>query len=86
LNPDHGVRALSAGSESAASKNAYDQFIFYQLRKGAFTGNLIHYLLEHIDFTQPASWSFTINKALQRMSPGLEETHGEGKSTNAAKD
>ena len=78
LNPDHGVRALSAGSESAASKNAYDQFIFYQLRKGAFTGNLIHYLLEHIDFTQPASWSFTINKALQRMSPGLEETHGEG--------
>jgi exodeoxyribonuclease V beta subunit len=78
LNPDHGVRASSAGSESAASKNAYDQFIFYQLRKGAFTGNLIHYLLEHIDFTQPASWSFTINKALQRMSPGLEETHGEG--------
>jgi exodeoxyribonuclease V beta subunit len=78
LNPDHGVRALSAGSESAASKNAYDHFIFYQLRKGAFTGNLIHYLLEHIDFTQPATWSFTINKALQRMSPGLEETHGEG--------
>jgi exodeoxyribonuclease V beta subunit len=78
LNPEHGVRALSAGSDSAASKNAYDQFIFYQLRKGAFTGNLIHYLLEHIDFTQSATWSFTINKALQRMSPGLEETHGEG--------
>jgi exodeoxyribonuclease V beta subunit len=78
LNPEHGARALSAGSESAASKNAYDQFIFYQLRKGAFTGNLIHYLLEHIDFTKPTTWSFTINKALQRMSPGLEETHGEG--------
>lgn len=78
LNPEHGIRPLSVDSESAASKNAYDQFIFYQLRKGAFTGNLIHYLLEHIDFTQPATWSFTINKALQRMSPGLEETHGEG--------
>ncbi|MEI6581964.1 MAG: UvrD-helicase domain-containing protein [Chitinophagia bacterium] len=78
LNPEHGARPISADGESAASKNAYDQFIFYQLRKGAFTGNLIHYLLEHIDFTKPGTWSFTINKALQRMSPGLEETHGEG--------
>jgi exodeoxyribonuclease V beta subunit len=78
LSPDHGTRPPSTESETASPKSVYDQFIYYQLRKGAFTGNLIHYLLEHIDFTQPESWSFTINKALQRMSPGLEETHGEG--------
>lgn len=78
LSPDHGIRPPSTDGETMSSKNAYDQFIFYQLRKGAFTGNLIHYLLEQIDFPKRDTWSFTINKALQRMSPALEETHGEG--------
>lgn len=78
LNPDHGVKPTLSEKNSSGGKSAYDQFIFYQLRKGAFTGNLIHYLLEHIDFTNPGSWSNTIQYSLKRMSPGLEETHGEG--------
>ena len=78
LNPDHGARSSQTEHNNSGSKSAYDQFIFYQLRKGAFTGNLIHYLLEHINFTNPGSWSNTIQHALRRMSPGLEETHAEG--------
>lgn len=78
LNPEHGIRSTQTENQSSGSKSGYDQFIFYQLRKGAFTGNLIHYLLEHIDFTRPASWGNTIQHALRRMSPGLEETHEAG--------
>ncbi|MBU3743442.1 MAG: hypothetical protein FGM61_02695, partial [Sediminibacterium sp.] len=78
LNPEHGVRAMQAENTGSGSKTSYDQFIFYQLRKGAFTGNLIHYLLEHADFTNPPGWGNTIQQALRRMSPALEETHSEG--------
>ena len=78
LNPEHGVRVMQTDNTGSGSKTSYDQFIFYQLRKGAFTGNLIHYLLEHADFTNPSGWENTIQHALRRMSPALEETHAEG--------
>ena len=78
LNPDHGVRSMQTDNAGSGSKSAFDQFIFYQLRKGAFTGNLVHYLLEHINFSNPDSWANTIQHALRRMSPGLEDTHAGG--------
>jgi exodeoxyribonuclease V beta subunit len=34
--------------------------------------------MEHIDFSQPAYWSNTVSKSLQRMAPGLEATYTEG--------
>jgi exodeoxyribonuclease V beta subunit len=79
LNYDPGMSKVSEPPKiNTASDDAYDQFIFHQLRKGAFTGNLVHHLMEHIDFSQPAYWSNTVSKSLQRMAPGLEATHSEG--------
>jgi hypothetical protein len=37
------------------------------LKKGAQTGNLIHYLLEHINFAEDANWNYLIEKSLKRM-------------------
>jgi exodeoxyribonuclease V beta subunit len=48
--------------------NAYDQFIFQDLPKGALTGNLLHYIFEHIDFSNPANWSRVIEQAQRRLS------------------
>jgi exodeoxyribonuclease V beta subunit len=79
LNYDPGMSKVSEPPKiNTASDDAYDQFIFHQLRKGAFTGNLVHHLMEHIDFSQPAYWSNTVSKSLQRMAPGLEATHSDG--------
>jgi exodeoxyribonuclease V beta subunit len=49
-------------------ENAYDQFIFQDLPKGALTGNLLHYIFEHIDFSNPANWSRVIEQAQRRLS------------------
>jgi exodeoxyribonuclease V beta subunit len=79
LNYDPGIsKVIDPQKTNTTSDDSYDQFIFQQLRKGAFTGNLVHHLMEHIDFSQPAYWSNTVSKSLQRMAPGLEATHTEG--------
>ncbi|MFN9588931.1 MAG: PD-(D/E)XK nuclease family protein, partial [Bacteroidota bacterium] len=79
LNYDPGIgHASDAPRTTVSGDDIYDQFIFQQLKKGAFTGNLVHYLMEHLDFSQPAYWSNTVSKSLQRMAPGLEATHTAG--------
>ncbi|MFM7358717.1 MAG: UvrD-helicase domain-containing protein [Sediminibacterium sp.] len=79
LNYEPGSSKFSESSRSNTSgDDAYDQFIFHQLRKGAFSGNLVHYLMEHVDFSNPAQWTTMVSRSLQRMAPGLEATHTEG--------
>ena len=58
--------------------SSYDQFIFHQLDKGARIGNLIHTLLELIDFQQPSDWAFIINKQLKKQYPSKLDTYGPG--------
>lgn len=45
----------------------YDHFIFKELKKGAFTGNLLHYLFERIDFRNSEKWEKIITNALKRL-------------------
>ena len=51
----------------------YDRFIFRELPKGAVTGNLLHYIFEHIDFTNPAGWERVVKMAMQRLSYDRED-------------
>lgn len=49
--------------------DAYDQFIFNSLRLGAVTGNLLHELLERIDFRQDTYWEEQIKQITTRYLP-----------------
>ena len=66
---------LDAGHTTAFTPNtakgldAYGEFIFKQLMRGANTGNLIHYIFERIDFADAAYWPAIIAGALKRFMP-----------------
>lgn len=72
---------LSADHQSAPTvsllgigEDSYDHFIYRDLRKGAQTGNLLHYIFENINFTSPDHWGKIIKKAIRRLaSPKSEE-------------
>lgn len=51
----------------------YDEFIFKTLRKGAKTGNFLHYLFENLNFQREESWEFVLDKALMRFYPNQDE-------------
>jgi exodeoxyribonuclease V beta subunit len=57
------------------SFDAYDRFIFYQLLKGAHTGNMLHYIMEQVNFTNDSNWSYVINKAITQFVPGKREAY-----------
>ena len=44
----------------------YEAFIFNDLPKGSNTGNFLHYIMEHIDFTQSDIWSQVIERATKQ--------------------
>lgn len=47
-------------------ENEFDQFTFQKLGKGARTGNLLHGILEKIDFSSsPDYWTYTIKRELE---------------------
>lgn len=50
-------------------ENTYDHFIFKELPRGAHIGNVLHDMFEFSDFTNDASWSENIEKALGRYYP-----------------
>lgn len=56
--------------KAAPTADAYDHFIFSELRRGARTGDLLHYILERIDFQKDERWDEVVEKALTRHAPG----------------
>jgi exodeoxyribonuclease V beta subunit len=64
---------IEAKPLSIAPNTGYDYFLFQQLRRGAQTGNLLHYLFENIHFNQPNKWQKTVDQALQRFAPTQAE-------------
>jgi exodeoxyribonuclease V beta subunit len=46
----------------------YDRFVFRTIRRGAHTGNLIHYIFERIDFRRSDHWGNVIDRAIRRLS------------------
>lgn len=43
LNPEH---AIQRNPQQMLSADPYDRFTFHELKKGAHTGNLLHYILK----------------------------------------
>ncbi|HTN21622.1 MAG TPA: exodeoxyribonuclease V subunit beta [Pelobium sp.] len=72
LRADH---AISLKSKSQQPESDYDDFIFNQLRKGAKTGNLLHYIFENIHFHDDAKWQKTIDDAVKIFVPQQEELY-----------
>lgn len=55
--------------------DAYDTFIYKTLRTGAKTGDLIHFLLENIDFANDKTWEKWILDSVQRYAPALQKLY-----------
>ncbi|HEX8677225.1 MAG TPA: 3'-5' exonuclease, partial [Segetibacter sp.] len=66
LTPGHTVERKSNNN---SHNDKYDNFVFKQLVKGNKTGNLLHFILENIDFTDNRYWEYTINNTLKRLMP-----------------
>ncbi|MEJ7588299.1 MAG: UvrD-helicase domain-containing protein, partial [Ferruginibacter sp.] len=50
--------------------DTYDEFIFNGLKRGAHTGNFLHYIFERIDFTEPLYWEKVVADALHTYLSG----------------
>jgi exodeoxyribonuclease V beta subunit len=66
LSPDH--EATPIQKYLGLSKDMYDKFVFNELRKGAQTGNLLHYIFENISFNEPRYWRNVIERGIKRLS------------------
>jgi len=55
-------------------KDAYDSFVFDQLKFGAASGNLLHDILEEVDFTSDKRHEEIVRKKLQRYLSSDSET------------
>lgn len=66
LSPEH--QTLAIPRYEGISNEEYDKFIFRDLKKGAQTGNLLHYIFETIDFTKADYWPKVIEKAVKRLA------------------
>jgi exodeoxyribonuclease V beta subunit len=71
LNPEHTLPSLPY---TVTYADPYDQFIFKELKKGAHTGNLLHFIFERIDFSDPTYWETVVRQALKRLSSGSDDS------------
>lgn len=72
LRSDH---PISVKLKSQTGLQNYDDFIFNQLRKGAKTGNMLHFIFENIHFHDNSKWQNVIEQAIQRFVPKQEEVY-----------
>ncbi|WP_182995385.1 exodeoxyribonuclease V subunit beta [Pelobium manganitolerans] len=70
LRADH---PISTKNKSNTEKSEYDDFIFNQLRRGAKTGNMLHFIFENIHFNNPQKWADVIEEAIKRFVPQQQE-------------
>lgn len=56
-----------------SAEDAYDQFVFKDLKKGAKTGNFLHFLFENLNFTKEETWERTMERAIKRFSSAEDE-------------
>ena len=74
LNPEHPiVPKLSSG----LGQDAYGDFIFKKLKKGAFTGNLLHSIFENIAFNDTYHWDKVVKRSLKRLALVNQELYNE---------
>ena len=65
LNPEHETVPLA---RRPVEGGAYDEFVFNGIRRGAHTGNLLHYIFERIDFTRDDNRAAIVDRAIKRLS------------------
>lgn len=58
----------------AGDGKQYDQFIFKELKKGAKTGNFLHSIFEHIDFSYSENWDTVIKNIAKQYYTKTEES------------
>lgn len=56
--------------------SAYDNFIFLTLRRGAKTGNFLHFIFENIQFNDDSHWNKWLPEAMRRFVPGQQDVYG----------
>ncbi len=72
LNPEHDIVTKN---NSSKTEDVYSEFVFKQLKKGAYTGNLLHYIFECINFNDSSNWPKIIQQALKRLSVNTTEEY-----------
>lgn len=60
---------------SEEQEDVYNTFIFHTLKRGAKTGNLLHYIFETISFSDNTRWDKVLNEAIRRFLPGQHEVY-----------
>ncbi|SFE07622.1 DNA helicase/exodeoxyribonuclease V, beta subunit [Chitinophaga sp. CF118] len=60
---------------SQEQDDIYDTFIFHTLKRGAKTGNLLHFIFETISFSDDTRWDKLLNEAVRRFLPGQQEQY-----------
>lgn len=74
LNPEHPiVPKLSSG----IGQDVYGDFIFKKLKKGAFTGNLLHSIFENIAFNDRYHWDKIVKRSLKRLALVNQDLYNE---------
>ncbi|MFC5282043.1 UvrD-helicase domain-containing protein [Pedobacter alpinus] len=66
---------ISIKPKSKEQLNDYDNFIFNQLKKGAKTGNMLHFILENIHFHDKSKWFDVVNKAIDLFVPQQQDVY-----------
>ncbi|MBW6478862.1 MAG: hypothetical protein K0B37_05485, partial [Bacteroidales bacterium] len=69
LNKKH----FTAPSEKQDLDEAYDQFIFQELGRGASVGTALHSIFERLDFNKPDTWEETLQDAAKFYKGILKE-------------
>lgn len=64
---------ITSRPRSSNQHDKYDLFMFSQLTRGSKTGNLLHYIFEHVHFTSDQNWKYVIDEALKQHLPKQSE-------------
>lgn len=65
----------SPKSKSQPVAAEYDTFIFHTLKRGAKTGDLLHYIFERIQFGDDTRWPQVLEEAVRRYAPGQQQAY-----------
>ena len=66
---------IALRTRSHKYEDAYETFILHTLKRGAKTGNLLHYIFENSNFSDEKRWSWVLEEAIRRFVPGQRELY-----------
>ncbi|MEO5996125.1 MAG: exodeoxyribonuclease V subunit beta [Chitinophagaceae bacterium] len=66
---------IALRTRSYKYEDAYETFILHTLKRGAKTGNLLHYIFENSNFADEKRWTRVLEEAIRRFVPGQQELY-----------